>query len=69
MKSPEKCFLRVQRSCIPEIAMVLSLATAGLEMCKNHLGGTGFEGMKESWRAAKPWHCEWLGKATGESHW
>ena len=22
-------------------------------MCKSHLGGTGFEGMKESWRAAE----------------
>ena len=24
----------------------------------NHPGGTGFEGMKESRRAAEAWHCE-----------
>jgi hypothetical protein len=29
-----------------------------LLMCKNHLGGTGFEGMKGSWRASEAWHCE-----------
>ena len=27
-------------------------------MCKNHPGGTGFKGMKGSWRAAEAWHCE-----------
>ena len=36
-------------------------------MCKNHLGGTSFEGMKESWRAAEAWHCERPWKAIGES--
>jgi hypothetical protein len=37
-----------------------------LVMCKNHKGGTGFECMKGSWRASEAWHCEKLGKATGE---
>jgi hypothetical protein len=32
-------------------------------MCKNHID---FEGMKESWRAAKAWHCERPGKAICE---
>ena len=27
-------------------------------VCRNHSGGTGFEGMKGSWRAAEVWHCE-----------
>ena len=34
-----------------------------LLMCKNHSGGTGFEGMEESWRVAEYWHCERSGKA------
>ena len=37
-----------------------------LEMCKSHPGGTGFEGMKGSRRAAENWHCERPGKAIGE---
>ena len=37
-----------------------------LVMCKNHPGGTGFEGMKGSWRAAQVWPCERPGKAIGE---
>ena len=35
-------------------------------MCKSHLDGTSFEGMKRSWRAAEAWHCESPGKAIGE---
>ena len=35
-------------------------------MCKNHPGGTGFEGMKGSWTAAEAWHCEGSWKAIGE---
>ena len=35
-------------------------------ICKNHPGGTGFEGMKESWRTAEAWHCERPGKAIVE---
>ena len=35
-------------------------------MCKNHPGGTGFEGMKKSWRAAEAWHYERPCKAIGE---
>jgi hypothetical protein len=35
-------------------------------MCKNHLGGTGFEDMKGLQRATETWHSERLGKATGE---
>ena len=34
-------------------------------MCK-YPGGTGFEGMKGSWRAAEAWHYERLGKSIGE---
>jgi hypothetical protein len=37
-----------------------------LVMCKNHSGGTGFEGMKGSRRAAEAWHCERSWKAIGE---
>ena len=37
-----------------------------LIMCKNCPGGTGFEGMKESHRAAEAWHCERPWKAIGE---
>ena len=37
-----------------------------LVMCKNYSGGTGFEGMKGSWRAAEAWNCERPGKAIGE---
>ena len=35
-------------------------------MCKGHLGGTGYEGMKGSWRAAEAWHCEYPGEAIDE---
>ena len=35
-------------------------------MCKRHLGGTGFEGLKGSWRATEAWHCERPGQATDE---
>ena len=35
-------------------------------MCKSHPGGTGFEGMKGSCRAAKAWHYERPWKAIGE---
>jgi hypothetical protein len=35
-------------------------------MCKSNPGGTGFEGMKGSWRAAEAQHCETSGKAIGE---
>ena len=35
-------------------------------MCKCHIDGTGFEGMKGSYRAAEAWHCERLRKAIGE---
>jgi hypothetical protein len=34
--------------------------------CKNHPGGTSFEGMKGSRRAAEAWHCERPGKVIGE---
>jgi hypothetical protein len=36
-------------------------------MCKNYLDGTGFEGMKGSWRAAEAWHCERPSKAIGRA--
>jgi hypothetical protein len=35
-------------------------------MCKNHPGGTGFEGMKGSMRVAEAWDIPRSGKATGE---
>jgi len=35
-------------------------------MCRSHPGGTGFEGMKGSWRAAEAWHCESPWKAVDE---
>ena len=35
-------------------------------MCKNYLGGTGFEGMKRSRKAAEAQHCERPRKAIGE---
>jgi hypothetical protein len=35
-------------------------------MCKSHPSGTGFEGMKRSWKAADVWHCERQWKAIGE---
>jgi hypothetical protein len=37
-----------------------------LVMCKNHPAGTGFEGMKGSWRTAEAWHCEKSEKTVGE---
>ena len=37
-----------------------------LIMCKSYPGGTGFEGMKGSCRAAEAWHCERPWKAIGE---
>ena len=35
-------------------------------MCKSHPDGTGFDGMKGSWRAAEAQHCERPWKPTGE---
>ena len=35
-------------------------------MFKNHLGGTDFDSMKGSWRAAEAWHCERPGKDIGK---
>ena len=37
-----------------------------LVMCKNHPGGTGFEGMKGSCRAVEARQCERPWKASGE---
>ena len=37
-----------------------------LVTCKGHPGGTGFEGMKGSRRAAEARHCERPWKAIGE---
>jgi hypothetical protein len=38
-----------------------------LIMCKSYPGGTGFEGMKGSCRAAEAPHCERPWKAIGEA--
>ena len=35
-------------------------------MHKSHPGGTGFEGVKGSWKTAKALHCERPGKAIGK---
>ena len=32
-------------------------------MYKNHRDGTGFEGLKGSWREVDAWNCEMPGKA------
>ena len=37
-----------------------------LVMCKSHPGGTGFEGIKGSRRAAEAQHCDRPMKAIGE---
>jgi hypothetical protein len=37
-----------------------------LVLCKSHPGGTVFEGIKGSCRAAEAWHCERPWKAIGE---
>ena len=37
-----------------------------LVMCKSHPGGTGFEGIKGSHRAAEAQHCDRPMKAIGE---
>ena len=50
--------MRAQRSCTPEIAYVVPPAAAHLVMCKGHPGGTGFEGMKGSRKAAEARYCE-----------
>ena len=60
-----KCFLNAQRGCVPEIAKVVLLLQWDLVICKSHTGGTGFEGMKGSHRAAEAWHCE---RPSMESH-
>ena len=54
MKASGKCFLRVQRSRVPEIDLVI---------CNN----PGFKVMKGSCRTYEAWHCERPGKAIGES--
>jgi hypothetical protein len=64
--SSGKCFLKAQRDCVPEIAKVVLLQQRDLVMCKGHPGGTGFEGMNGSCRAAEVWHCERPWKAIGE---
>jgi hypothetical protein len=56
--SSGKYFLKAQRGCVPEIAKVVLLLQRDLVMCKDHPGGTGFEGMKGSRRAAEARHCE-----------
>jgi hypothetical protein len=64
--SSGKCFLKAQRDCVPEIARVVLLLQRDLVMCNGHPGGTGFEGMKGSCRAADVWHCENPWKAIDE---
>ena len=62
MTSSGKCFLKAQRGCVPEIAKVVLLLQRDLVICKGHPGGTGFEGMKGSCKAAEVRHCERHGR-------
>ena len=48
VKSSGKCFLKAQRSCVPEIAKVVLMLQLYMVMCKSHPSGTGFESMKGS---------------------
>ena len=66
MTSSEKCFLKAQRGCVPEMGKVVLLLQRDLVICKGHPGGTGFEGMKGSRKAAEARHCERPWKAIGE---
>ena len=66
MISSEKCFLKAQRGYVPEIAKVVLLLQWDLVMCKGHPGGTGFEGMKGSWRAVEVTEALWEAM---EGHW
>jgi hypothetical protein len=64
--SSGKCFLKAQRSCVPEIAKVVLLLQWDLVMCKGHPGGTDFDSMRGSHRADEARHCERQWKAIGE---
>ena len=66
MTSSGKYFLKAQRGCVPDIAKVVLLLQQDLVMCKGHPGGTGFEGMKGSRKAAEVRYCERPWKAIGE---
>jgi hypothetical protein len=59
-------FSESTKRLVPEIAKVVLLLQWDLVMCKGHPGGTSFEGMKGSRRAAKSQHCERPWKAIGE---
>ena len=48
VKSSGKCFLRAQRSCVPEIAKFYLMLQLYLVVGKKYPGGIGFEGMKAS---------------------
>ena len=48
------------------MAKVVLLLQWDLVICKGHPGGTGFEGMKGSRKAAEARHCERPWKAIGE---
>jgi hypothetical protein len=54
-----------KRLCSKDSKVVL-LLHRDLVMCKGHPGGTSFEGMKGSRRAAEAQHCERPWKAIGE---
>jgi hypothetical protein len=64
--SSGKCFLKAQKSNVPEIDNVVLLLQQDLVMCKGHPGGTGFEGMRGSHRAAEARQCERPWKAIDE---
>lgn len=65
MKSSRKCFLRKQRSYVPEVTKVVPHTGSWTWSCVRaiHPGGSGFQGLTGSRRAAKTWHCESGGEA------
>ena len=47
------CFLTAQKAVLQRWPKLYLVLQPDLVMCKSHPGGTGFEGMKESWRATE----------------
>jgi hypothetical protein len=52
------CTVAQKGHCVRQPRLYLLLASGNV--C--HPGGTGFEGMKEPWRAIEGWHCERKGR-------
>jgi hypothetical protein len=54
------------RSCVLEVAKVVSHVQLDLVICKNHPSGTSFEGMKGSWRSAEAGTVRGHGRVLGK---